>query len=666
MKYFGVNPTAQGELKISTEPLGKGGEGSVYAVTSHSIAGLTPASQLVAKIYHEPELEDRFNKIKAMIKSPVTDSSLAWPKAVIIDENKKFQGYLMMKLPKDDFREWLYLSNAKDRSSVASKFNVYYAFMAIRNLAVAMLAVHEAGHRIGDVNESNIFVNGDSTILIVDTDSMQIAKADGSVIPCVVGKPEYTAPELTRGSLRDHKRTIESDYFAFAVAAYQMFVGGATPHMGAFDPNNPDDPLALVERIRQGVIPGLLPNRAAKFGFTPRPGIPFQAIPNEIREFLIAFLNPDPKSRSVDASGQSRDLYDFLKVIDEVIDSLKQCSVVETHWYKKDEGSCPWCASARVNGGIDMWSSSKNKLRPVQKSLPAISFEDEQAVTAPRRASPNASHGSANGQKLNSSNTPSNLFQLPPRVGPAASPNLNTITAPVNPYALGPTNPPTTNYTGNPNTPNYNSLMQGANSSQQTNQQQAPQQNPFNNQASNKPEPPKKWKGKLVLTYTDGTQRVRPPLAQLFKSDPKTAIYAIKEETPSWLNFWWSIRRDIAPVSGLWIGLALSLPFAVLCILTSYIVGVFFFMPGNEEILKYVALTSGAVAFLFPISLFFSALRDRWRTKKKIGSIDHLPTEKPWRTSLRFIPVAIFYSLPLFTVVAGIIFSILRILGFVV
>src|SRR5690606_7730111 len=125
-----------------------------------------------------------------------------------------------------------------------------YAYAAVRNLAAAVLAVHGTGHRIGDLNESNIFLGADATVLIVDTDSMQIAARNGVTFPCAVGKPEFTAPELTHGSLRDNPRTVETDIFALAVAAYQLLSGGATPHQGSFDPQSDDDPMGQVERIR--------------------------------------------------------------------------------------------------------------------------------------------------------------------------------------------------------------------------------------------------------------------------------------------------------------------------------------------------------------------------------------------------------------------------------
>lgn len=86
-KLTGRTRSAQGSLTISSAALGKGGEGSVYKVEQHSIGGLPAASELVAKIYHDPKTGNRGRKVAAMITAPPSSEALAWPLALIADES---------------------------------------------------------------------------------------------------------------------------------------------------------------------------------------------------------------------------------------------------------------------------------------------------------------------------------------------------------------------------------------------------------------------------------------------------------------------------------------------------------------------------------------------------------------------------------------------------
>ena len=66
---------------------------------------------------------------------------------------------------------------------------LFFAFLihAAANLARAFSAVHDHGHVIGDVNQSNIRVASETAMVsLIDCDSFQIS-ANGKVFPCEVG-----------------------------------------------------------------------------------------------------------------------------------------------------------------------------------------------------------------------------------------------------------------------------------------------------------------------------------------------------------------------------------------------------------------------------------------------------------------------------------------------
>src|SRR5699024_5867863 len=77
---------------------------------------------------------------------------------------------------------------------------------------------------VGDVNESNILVASDARVMIIDTDSAQIKDPSGKVYKCLVGKPEYTAPEISHGSLKDHTRTFETDILHIQLQSFKCLL----------------------------------------------------------------------------------------------------------------------------------------------------------------------------------------------------------------------------------------------------------------------------------------------------------------------------------------------------------------------------------------------------------------------------------------------------------
>lgn len=361
-EYLVQTPSESSDLFLGDAPLGRGGEGSVYAVLGHALDDIPPGDELVAKLYHDPGENDRVKKIIAMIKASPESDSLAWPLALVLKDGA-FAGYVMRKLPQDTYRMWAELAHAQQRRESAEKFDVRYALTAALNFALTLSAVHDAGHAVGDVNESNIFIGNDASVLLVDTDSAQI-KSGGKIFPCLVGKPEYTAPELSHGSLKDQRRTPETDVFAYAVAIYQLLTGGAHPTDGVY--NGDGEPPSVVDKIRLGITPNLSKEK----DFSPVKRVPTQGIPKALRELIKSALAVDP--------GDRPELYDFEVTLDEILDNLKHCSKVRQHWYDARDKRCGWCQHVK-EGQPDPWVVQEVNLKKVQKQqkkLSPIKFND--------------------------------------------------------------------------------------------------------------------------------------------------------------------------------------------------------------------------------------------------------------------------------------------------
>jgi len=213
-------------------------------------------------------------------------------------------------------------------------------------------------------------------------------------------------------------------------------------------------------------------------------------------------------------------------------------------------------------------------------------------------------------------------------------------------------------YGGSMQQPNQQGMQQPQNGAQGYNNQQG-QNNQNQSNEPEEPEYPRKHKGKMVLEYADGSRRVRPPLGQLFKSNPKMAIYCLKEETPVVLQAWWSQSRKIAPTMGTYVGFGIAMLislawFFILPLLENPLQNALAdtFISSNFISITMMVFTYGSVgiAAIASIMLLLSALNDRRKAAKRYNGLNNLVKEKDWITILRFVPIALFYG-PIFFIV---------------
>lgn len=574
----------RGQLKVGSQ-LGKGGEGSVYSVVDHTVPNLP--KDIVFKEYHDPS--GREKKLIAMLKNPPKSKSLAWPLGVVYDDSGFFSGYVMKKLDSQSYRTWAEFSNTSDRRKASDKFDFRYALASSINLALAMKSVHQAGHCVGDVNESNIFISQTAGVLLVDTDSAQI-RMGNDLYPCLVGKPEYVAPEISHGRFEDNPRTPQTDIYAYCVAVTQMLTGGAHPTDGAY--TGDDDPPTTIERNRAGAYPVLRPTP----NFKPVPRIPSECLPNYVKEILVRGLSVNPAERIT--------LDNIVKVFDNVIKNLKQCSEFETHWFDaRDHVSCPWCVR-RDNGLIDPWGPPLSESTDNQFVMPSIGFndDDDEAPIVQRSAI----------------TTGGNNQQMPP---------MNPQGYPQQQY------PP----------------MQGFQSAPQG---YPPMGYPPAPPVQEEEEIPDMIKGKTVLKMKDGSWEVRPPLSELFSYAPKVALHCIRKEIPSVISPWWKIQRPLVNIVGLVIGLILGLALSASLFFVPQVIE--FFYAGYNDLpviitstiipyLSYAMIALGAFSVLF---LAGSAIRDLLATRKQSkGHLENFSTDPLPKTILRFLPLPYFYGI---------------------
>ena len=169
-------------VSLGTE-LGKGGEGSVYEIAGRN--------DIVAKIYHKPLASDKAAKIAAMasLRSDRLLNIAAWPIGTIQQKpGAAVCGLLMPKV--SGFQEVHTLYGPKSRlthfPNATWPFLVHTAINAARAFAV----MHELGHVVGDVNQSNLYVSDKATVKLIDCDSFQVMH-NGRFYLCEVGVPTH-------------------------------------------------------------------------------------------------------------------------------------------------------------------------------------------------------------------------------------------------------------------------------------------------------------------------------------------------------------------------------------------------------------------------------------------------------------------------------------------
>ncbi|MGH3676937.1 MAG: hypothetical protein ACRDU5_14610 [Mycobacterium sp.] len=240
----GPNPTFT-RLRLETgEPLALGpmlgkpaGEGTIYQVLGHP--------QWVAKVFHPTltDLPEKLGKVGAMIQSsppgatqPNGFAVLTWPLHTVADDRGPI-GYVMPRIDTATAVEIHTMSNPYDRQNPPPNArwtkNATWGHLlnVAANLCLAVEVVHRVDAVIGDFQERNILVADTTEVTLVDCDSMQFTDRTGRRYLCGVGRPEFTAPELSGINLRTQAREKPSDLFALAVHIHLLLMAGNHPFM---------------------------------------------------------------------------------------------------------------------------------------------------------------------------------------------------------------------------------------------------------------------------------------------------------------------------------------------------------------------------------------------------------------------------------------------------
>jgi len=335
--------TERGDKVEFVRELGRGGEGVVYQIREY----IEEEGDIVAKVYHRQHWPNAAKEAKLRFMAHAGDDDLhkhaAWPLTTLYQQNGgPVVGFLMPnaggRLPVHE------IYTPRDRKRIypykAWDFLVHVA----RNMAAALDTIHRHGHVVGDVNQNNIRVAADGTVMLVDTDSFQV-NVNGMLCLCGVGSPHFTPPELQAGvSFDQTPRTPNHDNFGLAVLLFHLLFCGRHPYMGIPHGRlqSADDPLEKnIQLFRYAHAPDAMQRRCQP----PLGAIPMDLVSETLQAmFFTAFTEDGTCGRERPTA------LEWMKQLDLLATQLQQCPKNRAHVYDKALTKCPWC---------EMWNAYK-------------------------------------------------------------------------------------------------------------------------------------------------------------------------------------------------------------------------------------------------------------------------------------------------------------------
>lgn len=323
-------------LRLGAE-LGRGGEGSVYA--------LADRADVVAKLYHRQPSPEKSAKIVAMARlgSERLLKLAAWPTSPIHGGSRggPVLGFLMPRIT--GHKPAFNLYSPKLRLQEFPTAGWAFLIHAAANAARAFAVIHESGCVIGDVNHGNLVVAADATVKLIDCDSFQVS-ANGQRWFCEVGVSTHQPPEFQ--GLTSYKgivRTPNHDNFGLAVIIFQLLFMARHPFSGRYLGTG-DMPIerAIKEyRFAYGA-------KARALQMAPPPGsLGLDGVTRNLAQLFERAFAPEGSRDGARPKPEA-----WIAALGELAQALRKCRANPTHEYHGALGRCPWCEIEATGGFV--------------------------------------------------------------------------------------------------------------------------------------------------------------------------------------------------------------------------------------------------------------------------------------------------------------------------
>lgn len=228
-----------------------GASGKIYSVEGRP--------ELVAKIFHNTDKsKTNRQKLEAMLlnkpsfppveEGGVSYTQIAWPEALLEDEQGFCVGYLMPLINMQAAVSLDHLMQKATRKKLNLSEKYAYRIFAAYNLAAMVTSLHKCGHYIVDLKPSNVSVyKNNMLVAMVDCDGFSI-KGENSRYPAEFVSEEYIYPEGMSQACQDMGE--EQDKFALAVIIFRLLNNGIHPFSGV-PRKNDAEMLTIQNRIEQ-------------------------------------------------------------------------------------------------------------------------------------------------------------------------------------------------------------------------------------------------------------------------------------------------------------------------------------------------------------------------------------------------------------------------------
>lgn len=230
--------------------INKGGAaGKVYEIVGN------PSK--VAKIFHERQKSNTNRlkleamvinnpKIPSVVANGVEYVQVAWPEAVLEDDEGYCVGYMMPFINTSEAVSLDHLMQSAVRAKLGLSDKYEYRVMAAYNVALMVASLHRYGHYIIDLKPANVFIYKKTmTVAVFDCDGFSI-QGEQARFPAEFVSEEYIYPEGMNQTCEEMGE--EQDKFALAVIIFKLLNNGIHPFSGVVKKNS-DSALSIQERI---------------------------------------------------------------------------------------------------------------------------------------------------------------------------------------------------------------------------------------------------------------------------------------------------------------------------------------------------------------------------------------------------------------------------------